>query len=97
MSSPLQYVVFLPPPVPLKTNFLSGLTPFHPCRAFRNLTPRTHALVGLSLLAWGTIGLYLSDTAEKKFGFEPSEKEKQELEKVLPRITVVDREGGSKG
>jgi hypothetical protein len=41
--------------------------------------------------------LYLSDTAEKKFGFEPSEKEKQELEKVLPRITVVDREGGSKG
>lgn len=68
-----------------------------PVQAFRNLTPRTRALVGFSLLAWGTIGLYLSDTAEKKFGFEPTEQEKKELEKVIPKITVVDREERNKG
>ena len=48
--------------------------------------------VGIAVLAWGTIGLYISDTAEKKLGFEPSEKEKQALEAVVPKITVVERE-----
>ena len=46
----------------------------------------------MAFLAWGTIGLYVSDSAEKKLGLEPSEKDKQELEAVVPKITLVERE-----
>ncbi|PQE28974.1 fatty acid activator protein [Rutstroemia sp. NJR-2017a BBW] len=42
-----------------------------PRRSFRNLPPRTRGIVGLSFFAWGTIGLFLSDTAEEKLGFKP--------------------------
>jgi hypothetical protein len=61
-------------------------------RSFTNLSPRTRLLLGLGTLAWGTIGLYASDVAEKKFGFEPSEKDRAELKKVVPRITVVEKD-----
>lgn len=44
--------------------------------------------VGAGFLAWGTIGLYLSDTAEKKLGMEPSEQDKA----ALPRIIAVERD-----
>jgi len=65
-------------------------------RTFRNLPQKTRVGVGLAFLAWGTVGLYLSDSAEKKLGFEASEKDKQALEKVVPRITMVDREEDGK-
>jgi hypothetical protein len=68
----------------------SRILTFH--RSYRNLPPRTRIGVGIAVLAWGTVGLYISDTAEKKLGFEPSEKEKQALEAVVPKITVVERE-----
>ncbi|RAL64298.1 hypothetical protein DID88_002190 [Monilinia fructigena] len=51
--------------------------------SFRALPPRTRAMIGASFLAWGTIGLYLSDTAEKKLGFEPTEQDKARM----PRFT----------
>lgn len=44
----------------------------------------------MAFLAWGTIGLYMSDRAEKKFGLESTEKDKE----ALPRITVVERNDG---
>lgn len=61
-------------------------------RSFTSLSPRTRLLLGLGTLAWGTIGIYASDAAEKKFGFEPSEKDRAELKKVVPRITVVEKD-----
>jgi hypothetical protein len=48
--------------------------------------------VGFGIIAWGTIGLYVSDTAEKKLGFEASEKDKAALEAVTPRIRFVEKE-----
>lgn len=51
--------------------------------------------MGASLLAWGVVGLYLSDQAEEKYGFKPSEKDKAELDKMTPKIRLVDREGRS--
>lgn len=52
----------------------------------------------MAFLAWGTAGLYVSDAAEKKLGFEASEKERAALGEVVPRITMVDRdERGRKG
>jgi hypothetical protein len=53
--------------------------------------------VGVSLLAWGTAGLYISDAAEKKLGFEPSEGDREALEKVMPRIRSVDRTEARQG
>jgi len=61
-------------------------------RTFRNLSTRTRIGVGLAFLAWGTIGLYISDSAEKKLGFEPTQKDREALEAVVPKITIVDRE-----
>jgi hypothetical protein len=49
----------------------------------------------MAFLAWGAIGLYTSDSAEKKLGLEPSEKDKQALEAVVPKIMLVEREGKS--
>ncbi|KAJ8071791.1 hypothetical protein OCU04_002105 [Sclerotinia nivalis] len=56
--------------------------------SFRALPPRTRAMIGASFIAWGTIGLYLSETAEKKLGFEPTEQDKAKM----PKITVVEKE-----
>jgi len=61
-------------------------------RTFKSLSPKTRISVGVAFLAWGTIGLYISDKAEKKLGLEPSEKDREALEAVVPRITLVDRE-----
>lgn len=61
-------------------------------QSFRNLSPRARVGVGLGLLAWGAIGLHLSDRAEERYGLTPTEDDKAALAKVLPRITAVDRE-----
>ncbi|KAG9249313.1 hypothetical protein BJ878DRAFT_484837 [Calycina marina] len=61
-------------------------------QSYRNLTPRARLGVGLGILAWGTIGLYISDKAEKKLGFEPSETEKTALTARMPQITTIRRE-----
>ncbi|KAI1379408.1 hypothetical protein F4677DRAFT_442386 [Hypoxylon crocopeplum] len=62
-------------------------------RSFRNLSPRTRVGVGLGLLAWGAIGLQLSDRAEERYGLKPTEEDKAALAKALPRITTVERRG----
>jgi hypothetical protein len=60
-------------------------------RSFLNLSPRTRLAVGASFLVWGTIGLYITDTAEKKLGFEASPGDRERLDGVMPRISVVER------
>ncbi|KAL7627436.1 hypothetical protein AAE478_001629 [Parahypoxylon ruwenzoriense] len=62
-------------------------------RSFRKLSPRTRIGVGLGLLAWGAIGLQLSDRAEERYGFTPTEEDKAALTKMVPRITAVDKKG----
>lgn len=83
----------------VRTRFLlySQFTTLTLSRSFRNLPQKTRLGVGLAFLAWGTIGLYISDNAEKKLGFEATEKDKEALGSVVPRITMVEREdeGGS--
>ncbi|CAI6089890.1 hypothetical protein V2G26_006694 [Clonostachys chloroleuca] len=60
-------------------------------RAYKNLSPKTRMGVGAAVIAWGGAGLYLSDQAEKRFGYTPTEKDHEELRKMTPRITTVDR------
>jgi len=41
-------------------------------QSFKNLTPRTRLLVGAGLLAWGFVGLQVTDpAAEKLLGIPP--------------------------
>ncbi|CAD6499203.1 BgTH12-04855 [Blumeria graminis f. sp. triticale] len=60
-------------------------------RSLRNLPPRTRLYVGLTFLAWGSIGLVLSNLAERKLGLEPTPSDQQDLDELLPRIEVVER------
>ncbi|KAI1457581.1 hypothetical protein F4805DRAFT_457735 [Annulohypoxylon moriforme] len=62
--------------------------------SFRNLSPRARIGVGLGLLAWGAVGLHLSDRAEERYGLTPTEEDKAALDKVFPRITAVDKDEG---
>ncbi|KAI1807146.1 hypothetical protein F4811DRAFT_507018 [Daldinia bambusicola] len=67
-------------------------------QSFRNLSSRARIGVGLGLLAWGAIGLQLSDRAEERYGFTPTDEDKAALDKILPSVTVVDRNvDGSSG
>ncbi|KAI1491386.1 hypothetical protein F4809DRAFT_638268 [Biscogniauxia mediterranea] len=59
-------------------------------QSFRNLSPRARLGVGVGLLAWGVIGLQLSDRAEEKY-FKASEEEKAALRALGPSITTVER------
>jgi hypothetical protein len=61
-------------------------------RSFRNLSPRTRFAVGLGVLSWGSIGLYLSDAAEKKLGFEATDRDKESLKEMMPKIVVMDKD-----
>lgn len=60
-------------------------------KAYRNLSPKARMGVGLTIIAWGCAGPYLSDRAEEVFGFTPTEQDKKNLEKLKPRLTAVDR------
>jgi len=48
-------------------------------------------------MVYATFATYASDTAEKMFGLEADEKDKEELEKIITRVRVIDREEGSGG
>lgn len=65
-------------------------------RAYQNLSSKTRLGVGVGILAWGAAGLYISDAAEEKLGYTPTEKDKQELDKWTPHLTVVEREAEEK-
>jgi hypothetical protein len=61
-------------------------------RSYRNLPTLAKLGVGGGLLAWGAIGLFLSDRAEETFGFKPTEEEKAALDRLTPKIHVVERQ-----
>ena len=44
-------------------------------------------------MAWAGLGIYLTDQAEKKFDLVPTDRDKEKLEGVVPRIRVVERDG----
>ncbi|KAI0458724.1 hypothetical protein F5B21DRAFT_403989 [Xylaria acuta] len=62
-------------------------------QTFRNLSPKARIGVGLGLLAWGAVGLQLSDGAEERY-FKPTEADRAALRDIAPRITTVDRNSG---
>ncbi|KAI1116918.1 hypothetical protein F5Y14DRAFT_37961 [Nemania sp. NC0429] len=65
-------------------------------QSFRSLSPKTRIGVGLGLLAWGALGLQLSDRAEERY-FKPTDADRAALHQLTPRITTVDRDSGRQG
>lgn len=59
---------------------------------YRSLAPRTRVLIGVGIMGYAGLGLLLSDTAEEKFGLVPTEKDKEELDRIIPKIRLVDRD-----
>jgi hypothetical protein len=49
-------------------------------------------MLGCGIMAWGMIGLMVSDTAEKTFGLTPTEADKEQLKQSLPRIRTVEKD-----
>ena len=41
-------------------------------------------------MAWAGLGLVLSDKAEEIFGLKPTEKDKEGLKDLLPKVRRVD-------
>ncbi|KAM0472372.1 hypothetical protein ACHAPE_000791 [Trichoderma viride] len=60
-------------------------------KAYTNLAPKTRLGVGAAIIAWGCAGLYLSDKAEEKFGYTPTEEDKSALRDMAPKITTVEK------
>ncbi|KAL1883798.1 hypothetical protein VTK73DRAFT_8334 [Phialemonium thermophilum] len=63
-------------------------------RTYRNLPFKGRLGVGFGLLAWGVIGMYMADRVEEKFGLKPTEEDKAALDKLIPKIHVVERDQG---
>jgi hypothetical protein len=61
------------------------------CRWYRAITPKTRVLIGVGVMTYAGMGLFLSDKAEEKFGLTPTEKDMEELRGALPKITTVER------
>ncbi|MCJ1393358.1 hypothetical protein MMC18_006231 [Xylographa bjoerkii] len=60
-------------------------------RSYTALTPRTRLLLGLGIVTWGGLGLLATDQAEKKLNMVPTDKDREKLEELMPRITVVEK------
>ena len=48
-------------------------------------------IVGVGIMGYAGVGLYLSDKAEESFGLTPTEKDKEELRNALPKIAAVEK------
>ena len=61
-------------------------------QSYRSLSTRTRLLIGGGIMAYATLGLFLSDKAEETFGLVPSQEDKQRLQEAIPKIHVVNRD-----
>ncbi|KAL1895344.1 hypothetical protein Cpir12675_003301 [Ceratocystis pirilliformis] len=58
-------------------------------RAYKRLSPNMRAALGLGVIAWGGIGMYVSDRIEERY--EAPAEDKAVVEKYTPRVITIDR------
>ncbi len=58
---------------------------------YTRIPPRTRLFFALGAVFWATLGLYGLGPLERVVGLVPNEKDQEKLEKMLPKISVVDR------
>lgn len=88
VSYPFFYPFSIPPVRPI--NLLTRLLQFR--RSYLALASRTRLYLGLGIIAWSGFGLIATNMAEKKFGLEPSEEEKQKLARAVPKVRAMERD-----
>lgn len=59
-------------------------------RSYRTLTPRTRILIGAGIMAYALAGQFLADKAESTLGYTPSAEDREKLDRVMPKIRVLD-------
>lgn len=84
-----RYVSPLLPPSHLNVDEAHEAHP-NPNRSFRNLQPRSRMYVGVGIMAYSALGLAVSSKAEEKFGMVPTEKDREKLRDVWPKIMTVE-------
>ncbi|KAK0629785.1 hypothetical protein B0T17DRAFT_615522 [Bombardia bombarda] len=57
---------------------------------YRNLTFKSQVGLGLSLIAWGVAGLLVVDKTEEKLGLKPTDKDMEDLSRMVPKIRTVE-------
>jgi hypothetical protein len=65
-------------------------------RAYQNLSTRTKLGVGASLVLWGLAGPYITDMIGDRMGLKPTESDREALEKLKPKIQVIDRDSSGR-
>ena len=48
-------------------------------------------IIGVGVMAYAGVGMYLSDVAEEKLGYTPTEKDKEQLRNALPKMTAIEK------
>ncbi|MCJ1472136.1 hypothetical protein MMC13_000783 [Lambiella insularis] len=62
-------------------------------QSYLALSPRSRLYLGFGVLAWGGLGLLLTEQAEEKFDMVTTEKDREKLGEVMPKIHAVERDG----
>jgi hypothetical protein len=57
---------------------------------YNSLSTKTRLGVGGGAMLYACLGLYISDAAEKKLGYTPTEEDKRKLREAMPKIRIVD-------
>jgi hypothetical protein len=60
-------------------------------RWYKGVPPRTRMIVGVAVMGYAAAAMFVTDRVEEKIGLAPTEKDREDLQKAMPRITVVDR------
>ncbi|KAA8650513.1 hypothetical protein EYZ11_003297 [Aspergillus tanneri] len=61
--------------------------------SYRSLTPKTRALFGVGMMAWASIGLWLSPQVESAMGMVPTKEEQEDMERKLAfKVSRVDKD-----
>lgn len=60
-------------------------------RWYKGLAPKTRMLMGVGIMAYAGFGLFVSDKIEEHFGMTPNEKDYEEVRKLVPKISIIDR------
>ncbi|OAG01314.1 uncharacterized protein CC84DRAFT_1053579, partial [Paraphaeosphaeria sporulosa] len=60
-------------------------------RWYKGIPTRTRMLVGVGVMGYAAAAMFVTDRLEEKMGLVPTEKDKEELNRAIPKITVVDR------
>lgn len=63
-----------------------------PDSSYTNLSPKARLGLGLGIMGWGVVGMYLFDPIVEKTGFTPSEEDKEALRRIIPKISIVDKD-----